>query len=306
MAPEQMRASSDVDHRADIWSLGCILFELLTGTCPFDGDSLAFVCARVLNDPPPLLRDRVREVPERLDAIVNRCLEKDPDRRFDDVGQLAAALKDFASAEGQRCAERSLRVASGINLKSDRPPARTSQPSLPAADPAADSSSRHLVRVLTPASQHPAQHGGERGVTRRLFGLAACALAATVVLALGGAFWSYRARAEDTLSLHSALPALPPLTHSAPPSDAAPTTHDAQPVALTPAPSVASTASAQPAPAPRASVHRLRPTTTATPRSASTTRSVSSAAGGAAESSPPAAPTTTAVTSDLDRMGGRY
>jgi serine/threonine-protein kinase len=307
MAPEQMRASVDIDQRADIWSLGCILFELLTGTCAFDGDSLALVCAQVLNEPAPLLRNRVGEVPEQLDAIVSRCLEKDPERRFDDVGQLAAALKDFASAEGQRSAERSLRVASGINLKSDGPAARVSQPLLPAAD----SSSGHLARVLTPARPRAAQPGAESRARNRSFGLAAWVLGTTVLLALGAAFWSFRARAENAVSLNPALPAVPTLAHSVPPSEIALSTSEARaavpvPVAV---PSVASSASAKSALAPRATTRHFRPemVTSPAPHTAPTsTRSISAAADGVAEPSPPPAPTTSAVITDLDRMGGRY
>src|SRR5450755_1893958 len=79
MAPEQMRASPSVDGRADIWSLGAVLFELLTGKCPFEGESVQVVCVNVLNVDTPSLRSFSDDAPENLDAIVRRCLEKNPE-----------------------------------------------------------------------------------------------------------------------------------------------------------------------------------------------------------------------------------
>jgi serine/threonine-protein kinase len=114
MSPEQMRASPDVDERTDIWSLGAVLFELLTGQCPFDGESVQVVCSNVLNCDAPSLRGFSGQAPEELDEIVRRCLEKDPNQRYGSVGELAAALRDFAASESGRAADR--RLASGISL----------------------------------------------------------------------------------------------------------------------------------------------------------------------------------------------
>jgi serine/threonine protein kinase len=93
MSPEQMRASPTLDARADIWSLGAILFELLTGSCPFEADTPARLCAKVMvEDAPSLLRFSKR-APVQLDAIVRRCLQKDPAARFQTVTDLADALR---------------------------------------------------------------------------------------------------------------------------------------------------------------------------------------------------------------------
>ncbi|HEX5098695.1 MAG TPA: protein kinase [Polyangiaceae bacterium] len=92
MSPEQMRSSSRVDPRTDIWSLGVVLYECLTGKLPFPATTYAEVCVKVTQDPPePLVG-----VPPALAAVVLRCLEKDRERRFGTAEELALALVDFA------------------------------------------------------------------------------------------------------------------------------------------------------------------------------------------------------------------
>src|SRR5258708_35314800 len=92
MSPEQIRASSDIDPRTDIWSLGCVLFELLTAHAPFEAPSITLLTATILEQVAPLLRSQRADAPAELEAIIAKCLEKDPNRRFQDVGELAIAL----------------------------------------------------------------------------------------------------------------------------------------------------------------------------------------------------------------------
>src|SRR5215472_1639402 len=101
MSPEQMRSTRDVDARADIWSLGAILYALLSGAPPYVGESTADVCAKIIRDPPPPLRAARTDVPEAIEATVNRCLEKTPDKRFANVAELAKALVPFGSPDAQ-------------------------------------------------------------------------------------------------------------------------------------------------------------------------------------------------------------
>jgi serine/threonine protein kinase len=96
MAPEQLASSRAVDARADIWSLGATLFELLGGALPFEGVEVGAVFRSILRDPPRSLRAIRPEVPEELERVVLRCLEKDPDDRYASVAELAAALAPFA------------------------------------------------------------------------------------------------------------------------------------------------------------------------------------------------------------------
>ena len=97
MAPEQLRSSKDVDGRADLWSLGAVLFQLLSGKPAFDADNNINVSLAVLTKEPPLLRELVPHAPPELEAIVNKCLTKDRAGRFQTAAELADALRPFAS-----------------------------------------------------------------------------------------------------------------------------------------------------------------------------------------------------------------
>jgi serine/threonine-protein kinase len=98
MSPEQMRSTRDVDGRADLWSLGIILYELCTGRVPFAGTTITQVCAAVIGDRPAAPSALRADLPPAFEAVILRCLEKDVAFRFATALELAAALRPFTLA----------------------------------------------------------------------------------------------------------------------------------------------------------------------------------------------------------------
>jgi serine/threonine-protein kinase len=99
MAPEQLRDAATVGPATDVWALGTVLFELVTGRPAFPGSTFEVVCAAILSAKAPSMRAIRPEVPRALDAIVQRCLARDPAARFTDGRALAAALEPFTREE---------------------------------------------------------------------------------------------------------------------------------------------------------------------------------------------------------------
>ncbi|HWU85946.1 MAG TPA: serine/threonine-protein kinase, partial [Kofleriaceae bacterium] len=97
MAPEQARTGGHVDARADVFALGCVLFQCLTGVPPFDGDNAAAILAKILFGAPPRVSELWPEVPENLDALVAQMMSKEPSLRPSDGANLAAALAALGS-----------------------------------------------------------------------------------------------------------------------------------------------------------------------------------------------------------------
>ena len=88
MSPEQCRGAGEIDHRADIYSIGCVMVMMLTGKPPFDGDGTGDLIVAHLQQPPPHLT----KVPAAVDLVVQRCLAKEPDDRYQTMTDLASAL----------------------------------------------------------------------------------------------------------------------------------------------------------------------------------------------------------------------
>jgi serine/threonine-protein kinase len=136
MSPEQVRAQHTLDHRTDIWSLGAVFYEMLTGFPPFGGNTVAEVCAAILGSTPAPPSLYSSDVPDELSRVVLRCLEKDPEQRFPSMAELASALTPFAHPHHQAQVDRiisTLRAAGLTRMApaSVPPMARTTRDSMP-------------------------------------------------------------------------------------------------------------------------------------------------------------------------------
>jgi serine/threonine-protein kinase len=163
MSPEQMHSSRAVDARSDIWSLGVILYQLVTGRLPFRGRSITEIIAVVLEGMPPRPSDLMPgHLPQGLDPVILRCLERDLSRRYANVGELAQGLLPFAPPGAGVAVDRILRsIASPSRTATGLPMVAVPEGQLPpglrapvALDPLtvreAGSSPSHAALAMTP------------------------------------------------------------------------------------------------------------------------------------------------------------
>src|SRR5580700_6154639 len=118
MSPEQMRSAKVVDARTDIWALGVILYELVTGNAPFQAESVMELALNIAQEPPPPLRSVRPDAPAGLEAVILACVEKDPDRRYANVGELATALVPFTPPHARPLVDRIARIVRSAGLPS--------------------------------------------------------------------------------------------------------------------------------------------------------------------------------------------
>jgi serine/threonine-protein kinase len=116
MSPEQIRSTTTADHRSDLWSLGAVLYELLTGELAFPGNNVTELCAAVLEAEPAPLTQYRPDLPFGLCDVVLKCLRKAPAERWENVAELACALLPFAPHRSMVSAERSSSVMKRFSM----------------------------------------------------------------------------------------------------------------------------------------------------------------------------------------------
>jgi serine/threonine-protein kinase len=110
MSPEQIRSTRDVDHRTDIWSLGAVLFELLTGATAFRSQEFTALVAEIVTERHRSLKQFRGDAPEGLEEVIDRCLAKSRGDRFANTAELAVALVPFGTKRSRVAAEKAVNL----------------------------------------------------------------------------------------------------------------------------------------------------------------------------------------------------
>jgi eukaryotic-like serine/threonine-protein kinase len=196
MSPEQMQSSRDVDATTDIWALGIILFQLLTGKAPFVAANMPELVMKIAMSAPERLRGVLPQAPEGLERIILRCLEKDRTKRYPNVAELAVALVEFGPKRSRSSAERISRViqAAGLSTSELAPP--------PSSGPVLNPVAEQTIDAWGQTSPKKARGAG------RVIG---AALAIVAVLALGITVYLGKSTASRETS-----PSDPPATAAGP------------------------------------------------------------------------------------------
>jgi eukaryotic-like serine/threonine-protein kinase len=200
VSPEQLTTPDRVDTRADIWALGVILHEMLSGSQPFTAPTLALTCTKILQDPPPPL-ERSGVPPELVQAL-ERALEKDPERRFASVLELGAALAPHGSSQ----ARASLAEIEAIAQR---------DPSAPESTPATKLNERGTPSTLTGSVLKAGRTTPQRRVRLAL------AVLGTAVAIVSLAYVALRSAPTDGIASQHDAPSAPPVAITQAASEAA-------------------------------------------------------------------------------------
>ncbi|MEA2747168.1 MAG: eukaryotic-like serine/threonine-protein kinase [Myxococcales bacterium] len=210
MSPEQIRSSKDVDARTDIWSLGIVMYFLLTAKKPFEAESLLDLMTSVVHETPPRLRAIRPDVPDAVERVVLRCLAKDREDRYATAAELAHALAPFAPP-----VPRDLALAMPLDrgpVSSNRAPSSRKEimrGTTPERPPASDPNSETLTASVTASLRTPGARPSTRTRTVAVVAIGVVLLGAGGALAFAQhARRSLAAAAATTTAPATAEPAL--------------------------------------------------------------------------------------------------
>lgn len=190
ISPEQVRGDRP-DHRADIYSLGVMLFEMISGRVPFDSDTALSIMLKHLNDPVPDIRAINADVPEALAAAAQKALAKQPDDRFQSAHEMAAALRHAAASVPALPAEKTSLGAPSPVRPQPEPTATIATRTTPVPTPKPTSVDNRPATVhaspRTTAVEQPAKPAGRPNMMPILIGVGAVAVIGILVIAIIGA-----------------------------------------------------------------------------------------------------------------------
>jgi serine/threonine-protein kinase len=278
MSPEQMKSSRDVDARSDIWSLGVILFELLTGNLPFNAETPTELIFKVASEPAPPVQILRPDIPTGLGRAIATCLARDLPQRFQTVGDLATALAEYGTPHGRVSADRVVGTLRKAVLRASEPLGTTDVTHAPrtAETPVARApSTPSAISSAAPSSETVGAPGrtaaawGNTGADATTAGKpgtgagVGIAVALALTAAIGGVFFVRSSHPQDSTA-HGAeavvAPSAPAISAPVP----APAPSPAAPASAAPSTTATATAAVTSTPTPTAAPRPI-PRSAATP-----------------------------------------